>query len=172
MGTQSPPHKGDGAPFPIFGPFLLWPNGWMHQDATWYGGRPPARGLCVRCGPSPSSQKGGGARGQSPQFSAHVYCDQTAGWIKMALVMEVGLGPVHIVLDRDAAALPKGCRVLEFSAHLYCGQTAMHQDATWYKGRPQHRRICVRWRPSPPPQKWGGAPNFRPMFIVAKRLDG
>ena len=21
---------------PIFGPSLLWPNGWMHQDATWY----------------------------------------------------------------------------------------------------------------------------------------
>jgi len=19
---------------------LLWPNGWMHQDATWYGCRP------------------------------------------------------------------------------------------------------------------------------------
>jgi len=23
-----------GAKPPIFGPFLLWPNGWMHQDAT------------------------------------------------------------------------------------------------------------------------------------------
>ena len=21
---------------PIFGPCLLWPNGWMDQDATWY----------------------------------------------------------------------------------------------------------------------------------------
>ena len=20
---------------PIFGPYLLWPNGWMDQDATW-----------------------------------------------------------------------------------------------------------------------------------------
>jgi len=30
--------KGDKAP-QIFGPFLLSPNGWMHQDATWYGGR-------------------------------------------------------------------------------------------------------------------------------------
>ena len=30
----------------------------------------------------------------------------------MALGMEVGLGPVHIVLDGDTAALPKkGCRV-------------------------------------------------------------
>jgi len=26
-----PPHK--GAEPPIFGLFLLWPNGWMHQDA-------------------------------------------------------------------------------------------------------------------------------------------
>jgi len=24
---------------PIFGLRLLWPNGWMDQDATWYGGR-------------------------------------------------------------------------------------------------------------------------------------
>jgi len=23
-----------GAQPPIFGPFLLWQNGWMHQDAT------------------------------------------------------------------------------------------------------------------------------------------
>jgi len=43
---------GDPAPSPIFGPFLLWPNGWMHQDATWYGGRPQPRGLCVRWGPN------------------------------------------------------------------------------------------------------------------------
>ena len=24
---------------PIFGPCLLWPNGWMDQDATRYGGK-------------------------------------------------------------------------------------------------------------------------------------
>jgi len=23
---------------PIFGPCLLWANGWINQDATWYGG--------------------------------------------------------------------------------------------------------------------------------------
>jgi len=38
---------------------------------------------------------------------AHVYCGQTAGWIKMALGMEVGLGLVHIVLDGDTAPLSK-----------------------------------------------------------------
>jgi len=44
-------------------------------------------------------------RGQSlpPQFSAHVYCGQTAGWIKMPLGTEVGLGPGHTVLDGDPA---------------------------------------------------------------------
>jgi len=72
--------------------------------------------------PAPPPQKGGGA---PTQFSAHIYCGQTAGWIKMALGMEVGLGPGHIVLDGDPAPLPK--------------------------------------REQSPP-------NFRPIFIVAKRL--
>ena len=38
-----------------------------------------------------------------PQFSAHVYCGQTAGWIKMALGTEVGSGPGPIVLNGDPA---------------------------------------------------------------------
>jgi len=37
---------------------------------------------------------------------AHVYCGQTAGWIKMTLVTEVGLGPDDIVLDGDFAPSP------------------------------------------------------------------
>jgi len=99
----SPVPQRGWSPSPIFGPFLWWPNGWRHQDATWHGGRPQPKGRCVRWGPSPPSQKGG----EAPLFSAHVYCGQTAGWIKMALGMEVGLGPVHIVLDGDTAPLPK-----------------------------------------------------------------
>ena len=39
-GDPAPAQKGGIAPSPIFGPYILWPNGWMHQDATWYGGRP------------------------------------------------------------------------------------------------------------------------------------
>ena len=42
-------------------------------------------------------------KGHSPQFSAHVYCGQTAGWIKMPLGTEVRLGPGDIVLDGDPA---------------------------------------------------------------------
>jgi len=45
-----------------------------------------------------------------PQFSAHVCCGQTAGWIKIPLGMQVGLGPGDIVLDGDPP--------LHFSAHV------------------------------------------------------
>jgi len=48
----------------------------------------------------------------------------------------------------------------------------MHQDATWYGGRPRPRRLCVRWGPSFPSPKGAQSPNFRPMSIVTKRWDG
>jgi len=72
---------------------------------------------------APPPQKGA----EPPKFAAHVYCSQTAGWMKLVLGMEVGLSPGDFVLDGDPAPLPK------------------------------------RWAEHPP--------NFRPMFIAAKRLD-
>jgi len=57
-----PPAKGHSPP--IFGPYLLRPNGCIDQDVTWYGGRPRPRRLCVRWGP----------RRLPAKFSAHVYC--------------------------------------------------------------------------------------------------
>ena len=54
-GPSSPPTQKRGAP--IFGPCLLWPNGWVDQDATWYGGKPWPRQRCVRW--EPSSPKSG-----------------------------------------------------------------------------------------------------------------
>jgi len=39
--------------------------------------------------------------GLTPKFSAHVYCDQTAGWMKLILGMVVSLSPVEFVLDGD-----------------------------------------------------------------------
>jgi len=75
--------------------------------------------------PAAPSQKGGGARRRRFLFSAHVYCGQTARWIKIALGVEIGLGSVHIVLDGATAPLPKkGAEPPQFSAHLYCSQTA------------------------------------------------
>ena len=89
----------------VFSPCLLQPYGCMDQDATWYGGRRRPRGHCVRWGPSFAVPKKGAE--PPPQFSAHVYCGQTAPWIQMARGMEVGLSPGHIVLDGDPAILPK-----------------------------------------------------------------
>jgi len=69
-GDPAPSHKRGGAPSPIFGPCLLRPNVWMHQDAIRYGGMPQPRRLVLDGDPAPPSPK----RGRSPQFSAHVYC--------------------------------------------------------------------------------------------------
>jgi len=71
-------------------------------------------------------------KGQSPQFSAHVYCGQTAVCIRKAFGTEVGLGLGDIVLDGHAAPCPQrgtAPRPLKghsprFSAHVRCGQTA------------------------------------------------
>jgi len=137
------PYAKKGAEPPTFGPCLLWPNDCMDQDVTCYGGRPRPRRHCGRCGPSsPLSKK---EAEPPPQFYAHVYCGQTAGWIKMTLGMEVGLRPGHIVLDGDPAPLTKkGAEPQIFGPFLLWPKGWMHQDATWYGGRPQPRRLCVR----------------------------
>ena len=50
-GTQLPLPYGGTAP--NFRPMpVLWPNGWMDYDATWYGGWPWPWRLCVRWGPT------------------------------------------------------------------------------------------------------------------------
>jgi len=122
-GDPAPPlQKGGGAPSPIFGPCLFWLNGWMDEGGTWHRGGPWSRPDCARWRSSSPLQN----RGQSPQFSAHFCCGQTAGCIKMPLRTVVGRNPGAFVLDGDPAPSPKG----------------------------------------------GGAPNFRPMSIAAKRLHG
>ena len=81
-GDPPPLSKKEAEP-PIFGPCLLWPNGWMDQDDTWHGGRPWSSPHCARSGHSSPPQKGA----ELPQFSAHLYCGQTAGCTKMPLGM-------------------------------------------------------------------------------------
>ena len=54
--------------------------------------------------PAPPPPKAGGA----PQFSAHVYCGQTAGRMKMPLCPEVDIDPGHTVLGGDPARPRKG----------------------------------------------------------------
>jgi len=59
-------------------------------------------------------------KGQSPQFSTHVYCGQTAAWIKIPLGTEVGLGLGHIVLDGDSATPPKRGLNLQLCVYFLC----------------------------------------------------
>jgi len=61
----------------------------------------------VGLGPSDIVLDGKGQSARAPTFSAHIYCVQTAGWIKMPLGMEVGLGPGDIVSDGDPAPSSK-----------------------------------------------------------------
>jgi len=86
---------GDSAPLslkghslPLFSLCLLWPNCWMDQDATWYGGRPRPKPHCVYEEPAHLPPKG-----HSPQFSTRVYCGQTVAhlsycWALVCLCMK------------------------------------------------------------------------------------
>jgi len=113
-------------------------------------------------------------KGQSPQFSAHLYCGQTAGCIKMPLGMEVGLSPGDFVLDGDPTATLKGAEPHPiFGPRLLCPNGCMDHDATWYGGRPAYATLCSMWTQLPPEKEaYPPPPNFWPVSIVAKRLDG
>ena len=95
LGTGHIVLDGDPAPLPqrsrapIFGPYMLWQNGWMIKMPL---------GMEVGLGRGDFVLDGDPAsppqnRGRSPQFLAHVCCGQTAVWIKMVLGIEVGLSP-------------------------------------------------------------------------------
>ena len=83
MATQLPSKKGH-SPHPILGPCLLWLNGWMDQDATWYGGTPRPRRRCVRRGPS-CPLKGAPKRSTAPVLGPCLlwpngWMDEDATW--------------------------------------------------------------------------------------------
>jgi len=94
----------------------------MDQEETWHAGRPQPH--CVRWVHSYPQ------KGAYPQFSAHVYCGQTARWIKMPLGREVDLSPGNIVLDGDPTPQKRGMDP-QFSAHVYCGQMVAHLSCCW-----------------------------------------
>jgi len=88
---------------PIFGPCLLWPNGWMDQDATLYRGRPQPKRHCVTWGPSCLEGKRENYQVCSVQYCVqqlctvqctHVWTDLTVLWIGICLT-----GPISLCLD-------------------------------------------------------------------------
>jgi len=103
--------------------------------------------------PAHPSPKGGRAPPPRKKNSAHVYCGQTAGWMKLVLGMEVGLNPGDFMLDGDhAPPPPKGHRTTIVRPYLLRPNGCMDHDVTWYGARPRPRRLCVRWElvaPSP-----------------------
>jgi len=100
---------------------VLWPNGWTDQDETWHAGRPRPGHTALDGDTAIPPRK----RHSPPQFSSHIRCRKMAGWIKMPLGREIGLGPGHIVLYGDPAPPQKtGTAPAQFSAHVRCGQMA------------------------------------------------
>ena len=89
-------------------------------------------------GTQPLPQK----RRSPTQFSAHVYCDQTAAWIKMPLGTEVGLGLRDIVFDVNLAT-PRNK-----DTRLLWPNGWMDEDADWYGSRPRPRPQCTKQGPS------------------------
>ena len=84
-------------PIPIFGPCLLLPNGLVDRDATWYEDSPRPGDIVLDGNRALPTKRGTSAF----HFAVHVYCGQTAGWIRIPLGTEVGLGPDDIVLCRS-----------------------------------------------------------------------
>jgi len=136
----------------------LCPNSLMDQDKTWHSGRPQPWTHCVRRGPS-SSQKG-----HNPQFLAHVCCGQTAGWIKMSLGMEVGLGPCDIVLDGDPAPPKNGHSSPHFSAHILWPNGGWIKLPLGLEVGLGPGDILLDVDPSPPKKGAQQPPSFQPMY--------
>ena len=137
----------------------------MDQDATWYGDRPRPRRLCVRWEPSSPLPSAKGAQPRSFRPMS-VVGGQTAGWSKMPLGVEVGLGPGNFALDEDPVPPEKSTAPTQFLAHVYCGQTA-----GWMKTPlgaevdlgPGH--IVLGGDPAAPTKV--AQQSFRPMSILA-----
>ena len=72
----------------------------------------------------------------------------------MALGMEIGLGQVHTLLDGDTAPLPKRGKAPppQFSS-IFIVAKRLDESRCRLVCRPLPRRLCVRWGPSPLPQK-------------------
>jgi len=170
MATQLPLQKRKIPP-PIFGSCLLWPNGWMDQVATWYGGRPWPRQQCVRWGLSSHAK---GTATSPPQFSAHVWSVVAKRLIRLRCHLVLRL--VTLCYMGIQLPFPKrggGTATPKFLAHVYCGQLARCIKmplGTEVGLGPGH--IVSDGDPAP---KWVTAhspPRVFGTFVVAIRLDG
>jgi len=112
------------------------------------------------------------AEGYSPQFLTHVRCGQMAGWIKMPLGIEVGLCPGDIVSHGNPDPPPKKGHSPPIFCPCLFGETTRWIKMTLAKEvyAPALPTV-LDWGASSSSQR-STAPNFLPMSVVAKRLDG
>jgi len=144
-GDPATPRKRAHPPPPNFGGRLLWPDGWIDQDAT-----------CTEVNVGPGDIVLDGVapipkRGTAPPASVHVYCGQTAGWMKTPLGTEVDVGPGHIVLDGVPALQEMGTAAPVFLSHVYCGHGRPSQLllSSSKNGRPRTHEIWLIHRCRP-----------------------
>ena len=166
MGTQHPSQKRGHSPSPIFGQCLLWPNGCMDQDATWYEVTPRPMRHCARWGPiAPLSLKG-----HRPLIFGQCPLWPNGWWTKMPLGMEVGLGPGDFVFDGDPAT-PRKKGTWAHAPHPLFGSCLlwsngwMDEDATFYGRRPRPRPQCIRRDPIFPRNGHSRPPLFCPCLL-------
>jgi len=134
---------------------VMWTNGWMDQDPTWYGGRPRARRHCVRWGvgnPAPPHRKGHSS--PSPTFqpmsivAKRSLTSATAELlytISMPAVFPPWLGTSMFVIVTSLSL--QGCdnadiffnRLIQFYSNNATHLPHLSSHSTSYRVAPQHR---------------------------------
>ena len=101
-------------------------------------------------------------KGHSLHFSVHVYCVQTAGWIKMPLGTKIGFGPGHNVLNGDPS--PQRWHSPHFRPMSIVSKRLDGSRCHLVWGRPRPRAHCVRWGPRSTLPKKGAEPPSSPIL--------
>jgi len=102
-----------------------------------------------------------------------------AGWIKMPLGTEVGLGPGHDVLYGDSAPPERDTAALSlFLARVYCSQTVAHLSYCWALVMTYYVRVISLWltkirnRSIELLSFWQYVPVWRPSLSKFENLPG
>jgi len=124
MGSQLHPQK-RGTAAPTFWPMSIMAKRLDRSRCHLCGGRSPPRPHCVRW--ERSSLPKIGHSSPSLLISAHVYCGQKAGWIRITYLLTY----LHLAWrrprrtsDGNPAPTPKMGHSCQFSAHVCCGPMA------------------------------------------------
>ena len=126
---------------------VLWPNSLTVQDETWHASRPRPWLHSVRWGPSFPP------RGIDPNFWP---ISVAAKWLRRSIYHLVwrwaSAQATLCQMQTPLPSLKRGEAPQIFDPCLLWPNGWMDQDDIWHGDRPQPRRLCVKWGPSPPPK--------------------